>query len=173
MDNNKTALRREMLALRSAVVSVKLNYERLSAYPEFKKAEVVFCYVSAKGEVDTIELLDILAKEKVVVVPYCLDKNGNMICVRINSTDELEDGFFGIPAPVNPVEFPKDKIDFAIVPGVAFDKEGHRLGYGKGYYDKFLSDISPFTLGICQGEFFKDSIPHDTHDIVMDEVLVL
>ena len=70
-----------------------------------------------------------------------------------------------------PLAFPKEKIDFAIVPAIAFDAEGFRLGYGKGYYDRFLSDISPFKLGVCQKEFFLDLLPHDKYDIKMDSVL--
>ena len=173
MHKDKAALRREMLSLRNAAKAVSLKTEDLEKYPQFKAAKTVFCYVSAKGEVGTRELIVELLKEKGVLVPYCTDKEGNMICVKINSLDDLKEGKFGIPEPKKNVEFPKEKIDFAIVPAVAFDKKGYRLGYGKGYYDRFLSDINPFKLGVCAKEFYLKEIPHDEYDVKMDDVLII
>lgn len=172
MLNSKGALRKELLTLRKSSPFCELSFRELEAYPEFVRAEVVFCYVSAHGEVGTRKLIEELLREKEVVVPYCVDKEGNMICVKINSSRDLKEGSFGIPEPKTPIEFPKEKIDFAIVPGIAFDKEGYRLGYGKGYYDRFLQDIKPFKLGVCQKGFFQDSLPHDEYDVKMDNVLI-
>ena len=172
MHNTKSALRKELLALRRADISESLCIDDLKKYEEFPRAEVVFCYVSAHGEIETQGLITELLKEKEVVVPYCTDSDGNMICSQIKSMEELKDGRFGIPEPVTPVEFPKQKIDFVIVPGVAFDKEGFRLGYGKGYYDRFLSDINPFKLGVCGKKFYMEKLPHGRYDIKMDDVLV-
>ena len=173
MAENKAVLRKELLSMRKTARFVNLKLKDLENYPEFIKSKTVFCYVSAKGEAGTHDLIRELSEKKEVVVPRCIDKEGNMISVKINSFDELKEGFFGILEPVNTVEFPKDKIDFAIVPALAFDKEGYRLGYGKGYYDRFLSDINPFKLGVCAKEFYLDSLPHDEHDVKMDSVLVL
>lgn len=173
MVKDKAALRKEMLSLRNAALCASLTIEDLKKVPEFIKAKTVFCYVSAKGEVDTLTLLSELLTEKEVVVPCCTDKNGNMISVKINSLQDLKEGFFGILEPKNPIEFPKEQIDFAIVPGVAFDKNGYRIGYGKGYYDRFLKDINPFKLGVCAKKFYFDTIPHDEYDVKMDDVLVL
>lgn len=173
MDNNKTALRRELLSLRKAVSRKKLDISHLSHYPEFVQSKVVFCYVSAHGEVDTRELLEELLKSKTVVVPFCTDGVGNMICVKIDSPDDLTEGHFGILEPKNPVPFPKEQIDFAVVPGIAFDKDGYRLGYGKGYYDRFLADITPFKLGVCPREFFVSSLPRDEYDVKMNDVIII
>ena len=170
MSKTKAALRRELLPLRRAANSTHLCINDISC-SEFLSARVVFCYISAHGEVGTHELIENLLKNKTVVVPYCTDSVGNMICVEIHSMEDLTQGRFGIQEPKNPVEFPKDKIDFAIVPGIAFDREGYRLGYGKGYYDRFLRDISPYKIGVCQEEFYLDSIPHDSYDIKMDNVI--
>ena len=96
-----------------------------------------------------------------------------MIASEIKSLDELKEGMFGIYEPINPKEFPKSEIDFVIVPGIAFDSDLYRLGYGKGYYDKFLSDISPFKLGICKKELFLERLPHDKYDVKMDKFITL
>ena len=173
MVKNKAVLRKELLSMRKTAQLINLTLEDLLKHPEFIKAKTVFCYVSAKGEVGTHTLIKELFREKEVIVPCCTDEAGNMIGVKINSFDELKEGFFGILEPETWVEFPKNKIDFAIVPALAFDKEGYRLGYGKGYYDRFLSDISPYKLGVCAKEFYMESLPHDEFDVKMDSVLVL
>lgn len=173
MAENKAVLRTKLLSMRKTAQFVNVKLEALENYPEFINARTVFCYVSATGEAGTHDLIRNLLTEKEVVVPRCIDKEGNMIGVKINSFDELKEGFFGILEPETSVEFPKDRIDFAIVPALAFDREGYRLGYGKGYYDRFLSDICPFKLGVCAKEFYLKSIPHDEFDVRMDSVLVL
>ena len=173
MAKDKAVLRKELLSMRKTARFVNLKLEDLEKYPEFINAKTVFCYVSAKGEAGTHDLIRTLLSKKEVVVPRCIDKEGNMTGVKIRSFDELKEGFFGILEPEISVEFPKDKIDFAIVPALAFDKEGYRLGYGKGYYDRFLSDINPFKLGVCAKEFYLPSVPHDEFDVKMDSVLVL
>lgn len=170
---SKANLRKELLKKRKKGIAPKLKISDLYAFREFKNAKVIFCYVSAYGEVETHSLIKELLKEKEVVVPYCTDRYGNMIAVKINSTADLTEGSFGILEPKSPVSFPKETIDFAIVPGIAFDKDGFRLGYGKGYYDRFLKDISPFKLGVCQKEFLLEFLPHDEYDIKMDSVMVL
>lgn len=173
MDNEKSTLRRELLSRRKSAKCKSISIKMLEKYPEFLEAETVFCYISAHGEVDTYGLIEDLLKVKTVVVPYCTDREGNMIASPIESMSDLQEGAFGIPEPISPKEFPKGKIDFVIVPGVAFDKDGYRLGYGKGYYDRFLSDISPYRLGICQEGFYLEKLPHGEHDIKMNDVLVI
>lgn len=173
MITTKAVLRKELLLKRKNLSSFSLSYDILCNYEEFKNAKVVFCYVSSNNEVDTFSLLDEIIREKTLTVPYCTDSFGNMICVKIDSVSELSLGHFGILEPKNPVPFPKEKIDFAIVPGIAFDKEGYRLGYGKGYYDRFLSDISPYKLGVCKKELLEEKLPHDEFDIKMNDVLPL
>ena len=173
MLNKKKALRKEFLALRNASPEKELSLSQLEEFAEFKNAKTIFCYVSAGSEVKTHFLIEKMLKEKRVVVPYCTDKEGNMIAVEIKSLDDLKEGLFGIAEPVSPIEFSKEKIDFAIVPAIAFDKNGYRLGYGKGYYDKFLSDITPYKLGVCKSELYVEELPHDELDVKMDKVIVL
>ena len=173
MLNEKNFLRKQLLALRDSLPQKELCISDLSSAQEFNDAETVFCYVSAGSEVRTHSFIREALKTKRVVVPYCTDKEGTMIAVEIKSFDELEEGFFGILSPKNPAEFPKNEIDFVITPAVAFDEDGYRLGYGKGYYDRFLSDINPYKLGICKKELLVEKLPHDEFDIKMDKVIVI
>lgn len=173
MDNQKKALRKELLSLRKSIIPQKLSIKMLENYPEFLKAKTVFCYISAHGEVDTYEIIQELLKDKKLLVPYCINEDGDMIACPINSLEDLKEGKFKIPEPKSPKEFPKEKIDFVIVPGVAFDKAGYRLGYGKGYYDRFLDGIAPFKLGVCQREFFLEEVPHGKFDVKMNNIIVL
>ena len=173
MADKKALTRKELLEIRNSISTPSLSTEVLSSFKEFAKAEVVFCYVSAGSEVDTHSFIKEIITDKRVVVPRCIDKCGNMIAVEIKSFEELKEGFFGILEPIGETDFPKEEIDFAIVPAIAFDEDGYRLGYGKGYYDRFLSDISPFKLGVCKKELFVKSLPHDEYDVKMDKVIVL
>ena len=173
MSTEKAVLRKELLLKRKALSPSPLKEENLSSYKEFKDAKTVFCYVSAHGEVDTFSLLEEIIKTKTLLVPYCTDGVGNMIAAKISSLSELKEGRFGILEPVFPTRFDKAKIDVAIVPGIAFDKEGFRLGYGKGYYDRFLKGSCAYKIGVCQKEFLFDALPHDDFDIKMDSVVVL
>ena len=173
MVNEKSELRKKYLALRSLNSGKELTVSHLENSAEFKDAKTVFCYVSAGSEVRTHCFIKELLSKKRVVVPFCTDKCGNMIAAEIKSFDDLKEGLFGIYEPINPVEFPKAEIDFAVVPAVAFDKDGYRLGYGKGYYDRFLSDITPYKLGICAEALLVDKLPHDEFDVKMDKVIVI
>lgn len=173
MSTQKAVLRKELLSLRKTLSPSELTIELLNSYREFNDAKTIFCYVSYNGEVETLNLLSDILKTKTLVIPYCTDNNGNMVAVKINTADDLVKGMYGILEPKNPVSFPKEEIDFVIVPGVAFSKDFYRLGYGKGYYDRFLSDINPYKLGICKKELFLEKLPHNEHDIKMDDVLTL
>lgn len=173
MSSTKAVLRKELLSLRKTLSPSFLTMDMLNSYSEFRSAKTVLCYVSYNGEVDTLKLLSDILKEKTLLVPYCIDDDGNMIAVKITSIDDLEKGMYGILEPKNPLPFPKEKIDLVIVPGVAFSTDGYRLGYGKGYYDRFLSDITPYKLGVCKKELLLEKLPHDKYDIKMDDVLTI
>ncbi len=173
MKKQKAELRKKFLAVRKNLTASSLSYDMLTEYEEFRNAQTVFCYVSSPYEICTHDLLWQITREKTLTVPYCTDDNGNMIAVKITDLTDLSEGRFGISEPKCPVCFPKENIDFVIVPGIAFSHDMYRLGYGKGYYDRFLSDISPFRLGVCKKELFINSLPHDAYDVKMDKILVL
>ena len=167
----KQKLRKELLKIRESLPQKRADYEKLCENPHFKNASVVFCYVSFGSEINTLPLIEHILKEKTLCVPYCTDKDGNMICVKINSLSDLSRGTFGILEPKNIAPFDKSLIDVCLVPGIAFDKSGARIGYGKGYYDRFLNGINAYKIGLCHRELLLDEILSDPHDVKINETL--
>lgn len=159
--------------MRKTLPHRELRLADLMRIDGFCSANVIFCYVSFGSEIGTHSLIDELIENgKTVAVPRCDDLSGNMSAVVIESLSSLEKGSFGIPEPQG-VPLSKGSVDAAVVPGAAFDKSGFRLGYGKGYYDRFLADISPLTIGVCHRELLTDELPHAEHDIKLDRIILL
>lgn len=106
----------------------------------YKKAETLFIYVSYNNEVDTHKLIKkFLNDGKIVCVPKVLSKDEGMAAIKIDSFDELRPGAYGILEPYNfDKKVNENDIDVVLLPGLAFDKNGGRLGYGGGFYDRFL-----------------------------------
>ncbi len=133
----------------------------------YKDADLILCYVSLPGEIDTDYLIEkALSDGKKVGVPYCEDRNGAMSFYYIHSLDELCPGSYGIREPYPEKAKPVTSFDNAIlvVPGLTFDLSGKRLGYGKGYYDRFLQIHSLYSVGLCYNSFIADYIPTDKYD---------
>ena len=143
---------------------------KVAELSEYKTAETVFVYVSFDDEAKTEALILKALFEKRVVVPYCVDKEGTMIACEIKSLKDLKTGNFGIKEPINPREY-KGKIDFSVIPGLAFSKDGYRLGYGKGYYDRFLSKIPCLKVGLTFDELTVDTLPYDEYDKKVDVII--
>jgi len=114
---------------------------RLLASPEFRNAKVLMFYISKDGEVETRPIIEAaLARGKVVLVPVIKVRRKKMVVSEITDPNkDLVKGPYGIYQPKTPTKiYHPRSINLAIVPGVAFDKDGNRLGRGMGYYDKFL-----------------------------------
>ncbi|MBS7009075.1 5-formyltetrahydrofolate cyclo-ligase [Anaerostipes sp.] len=140
--------------------------------PEFKKAETVFCYVSAGREVSTNQILsECFRQGKRVGVPLCTAP-GIMEVREITCMDQLEDGIYGLREPKRntpPVE--KKEIDLGIIPCVSADLCGKRLGHGAGYYDRYLCDTDFLKVLLCRRKLLWNDIPSDSHDVPMDLVV--
>lgn len=152
----------------------RLVQEKLLRTKVFKKAKAVMFYIGLGKEVDTADMIKAARLlGKIVTVPVCM-KDKMMIEPHV-----LEDGAgfkvgpYGIrePAKASPVHL-KD-LDLVIVPGLAFDKKGRRLGRGKGYYDRFLSRLpaGAATVGLAFDFQILPSIPVQAHDVRVDKVL--
>lgn len=138
---------------------------------EYAQAGTVFTYVSKSIEVDTTGIIRAaLLNHKRVAVPRCVPGTREMEFHAINSMEDLEPGAFGVLEPKPKAENLVDRGEkgLCIVPGLAFDPQGFRLGYGKGYYDRFLSGFQGKTVGICYLGCVQWNLPHGYYDRPVD-----
>jgi 5-formyltetrahydrofolate cyclo-ligase len=178
----KQELKQEIIAKREGLTkeeviekSSKIK-ESLYALKEFKEAKNIMIYVSFNNEVDTINIIKELLekKEKNIIVPYVVKNNPILQLSELKDFDELEPRILGILEPKENFirEFSPKNLDLVIVPGVVFDKNGHRIGYGYGYYDRFLKIIGKSKkIGLAYQSQLVDKIPEEEHDIPMDIVV--
>lgn len=134
--------------------------------------KVIMLYSALPDEVPTQILMDeLVAQGKMVLLPRVISDT-DMELHRYTGKQDLQTGAYGIQEPTGELFTDYNAIDVAIVPGMAFDVEGHRLGRGKGYYDRFLSRVPHlYKIGLCFSWQLVDQVPCDEHDIKMDEVI--
>ena len=137
-------------------------------------ANIIVAYYSLPDEVDTHNLInDLLAAGKKVYLPRVISDSQMVLC-RYTGADSLSEGAFGIMEPVGEPMPADEVIDVVLVPGMAFDAQGNRLGRGKGYYDRFLSALSnprPRLIGVCFDFQKVDVVPTEPNDIRVDIVV--
>ncbi|MDF2820059.1 MAG: 5,10-methenyltetrahydrofolate synthetase [Clostridiales bacterium] len=143
--------------------------DKILSLPQYKAAEKVFIFCSINREIDTKFIIqDALANNKIIALPKV--DNNEMIFHKVKGFDELNDGFFGVrePSIFSPiVKYTENSI--VIVPGVAFDNNLNRLGYGGGYYDRFFhKNPKAFKVAIAHDFQILDSIKVDDHDVKVD-----
>ncbi|MDE7086388.1 MAG: 5-formyltetrahydrofolate cyclo-ligase [Prevotella sp.] len=144
----------------------------LKENPRFSLARTLLLYSALPDEVQTQPLLDQLSAEgKTVLLPRVTSDTDMELRCYTGAAD-LQKGAFGIMEPIGEVFTDYATIDVAIVPGMAFDPNGHRLGRGKGYYDRFLARIPHvYKIGLCFVWQLVDCVPTDANDIMMDCVV--
>jgi 5-formyltetrahydrofolate cyclo-ligase len=139
--------------------------------PLLREAKVILAYYALPDEVDTHALLDeLLAAGKTVLLPKVLDDE-MMELRRYIGRHSLREGSFHIMEPTGAPFTDEAQIDIALIPGIAFDPQGHRLGRGKGYYDRFLARFNRKTIGVCFDFQKVAKVPVDAHDIAVDRVV--
>ena len=174
----KKAVRTSIKTQRDAIeLAYKLAYDAsicdaLFALIAARNCAVVHAYIPMGNEIDIRPLLEKLAATKIIVVTPKTLKNRQLEHLVLDSLDHLESGVYGTSHPKNGIVF-NGKLDLVIVPGLAFDSENYRLGYGGGYYDTFLAEHpTAFTVGIGYPFQKIDSVPKEAHDACLDKVLV-
>jgi len=136
----------------------------------FKNSKKIHCYVSHGWEAKTHELIREIIKQKgFAVIPFI--ENDRMQQSKITSFENLVPGKFGIPEPAEKIPVPIDQTDLAVIPGVAFDEKGNRIGRGKGYYDKFLKEFAGKKLALAYDFQIAKSIENEKHDVKMDYII--
>lgn len=148
--------------------------QRLAMHPRVVVADTLLIYYSLDDEVNTHQFINTLVERgKKVLLPAVISDTEIELREYHGAKDLLE-GFFNIMEPIGNTFNDYSTIDVAIVPGMAFDSRGNRLGRGKGYYDRFLSKIpDTYKIGLCFGFQKLPGIPTEENDVRMDEVISL
>ena len=149
---DKRALRAEARRVRAAVGDRARRSAQIcaqvQALPEFARAHCVFAYAATGSEADLFPAIEAALRAG-------------------NAREDLAPGAFGILEPRGEV-VPPEEIDLVLCPGLAFDRRGGRLGYGGGYYDRYLGKVHAFLLGICYTDCIVGAVPTGAHDVFMD-----
>ena len=144
--------------------------KQLEQDEHFLAAQTILMYYSLPDEVDTHGFINKWCQEKQIVLPVVV---GEELDLRhFTSANELRTGSFGIAEPTGDLFTDYNQIDVVIVPGIAFDQNGNRLGRGKGYYDRLLPKLSKaYKIGICFPYQLVAEVPTEPTDIQMDSVI--
>lgn len=171
LNTSKQGLRKRLLEMRAGLEHRREREEAIAenllALPQYRQAARVLLYVSRASEVGTALILRwALEQGKEVCAPYCPSGDGAMFFCRIDSTEELKPGRYGIlePDPKKVLDQTDWQTTLCLVPGIAFDQLGYRLGYGKGYYDRFLVGKEIVAAGLCYRELVQQELPREPHD---------
>ena len=184
MKNNKEKLRKNWMNKRkkveknSGTKKSKKIINNIISLKEIKKSKNIMVYISYRSEVATDKLINLLLnKNKRIFAPYCIKNEKRMEIVEIKDPgQDLEKGAYGIKEPAKNIrsnnENPKN-LDLVIVPAVAFSKDGFRVGYGGGYYDRFLARLrnDTISIGINYEEMLFNTVPKEDHDLAVDMVI--
>ena len=175
---NKREIRERLRALRRGLSSrekedaARAVFERIAEYEAYKRARVVMAYIAVRGELSLAPVIaDILAGGKTLLLPRC-EAPGIMTARIVRAVEDLTPGVFGLLEPKMECRIADPaQIGLILVPGVAFDREGHRIGQGGGYYDRFLGKSGAHRAGVCHDFALLESVPFEAHDLLMDDVI--
>ena len=144
--------------------------KRVATHPRFLHAEKVMLYASLPDEVQTLDFIETWRNRKTIILPTVV--GDDIIPVELADNVTFAEGDFHIPEPQSHPY--TGGFDLIVVPGMAFDSNGHRLGRGKGYYDRFLAQHpNVYTIGICFDFQLLPEVPSEPHDRIIDEVISL
>jgi 5-formyltetrahydrofolate cyclo-ligase len=148
--------------------------EKLYELPQWKNARVIGITISKGKEVDTIPIIEQAWQEgKTVSVPKCDPATKTMVFRKIVSFSQLESVYFGLREPIETLtnEVKKSDMNIIIVPGICFSKNGYRIGYGGGYYDRYLRHVSVPTISLAYSFQVVDSLPIEEHDVPVQMII--
>lgn len=175
MNLNKSQIRKDTIQKRNNLSeSEHLNKsscicKKIMETSFFKEASVVYAYMDIKNEVSLKELIDYCLKNgKTIALPRVEGKVINFY--QIQSFSDLEEGSFHVAEPKMACQ-EAPAADLILVPGVAFTKEGYRLGYGGGFYDRFLAENDIYSIGIGYHFQIKQKLPLEQHDICLNQII--
>lgn len=178
---NKTVLRKEIQARRNHLSPPEMiHYSEkicrlVTSSTRFFRAQHILLYCNYGSETRTSYIFE-AAKKAGKNTYYPKVEGDNMYFYKVNSLSELSDGYRGIKEPYHPsraFQNSRNNMDsMIIVPGLVFGRDGYRIGYGRGFYDRYLADYPGlWKTGICYGVQIVKDCPHEDHDICMDEII--
>ena len=177
---SKEEIRKQMIEKRNKLSekfilkNSRIISEKLFGMDIYHKAESIYIYLDFNGEVSTREIIeDALSNDKKVALPKII--NNEMEFYYIDNINDVYIGYFGIREPISN-EVARAKEPLIIMPGVAFDRKGHRIGYGKGFYDRYLSKCNG---GACSARKIAlafdfqvmEKIPFESYDVIQDIII--
>lgn len=162
--------RKKTFAPENAIVDSEKIFSQVESLPQFKEAEVVLAYWSLSDEVITHSFILKWAGKKKIVLPIVIGETLELRAFNGVETLVTSDSF-GIQEPKTEVLVDPKEVDFAIIPGVAFDKKGNRLGRGKGFYDRFLNQTKAYKVAVGYDFQILDEIPVSSFDVPVDIVI--
>ena len=171
----KAALRKHLLEKRDATsaelrdISSERIHQNLKQISSYTNSQNIACYFPIGSEIDTHDImLNILEQGKNMLLPRIVDNNLEFYVVP--NLEKLEKGFFDIMEPKDSCK-KAENIDCILVPTIGISKSGDRLGYGRGYYDKFLSSTGAVKISLTYSKQIVKSIPSESHDIKIDLII--
>lgn len=170
---NKKLYRKKYKLIRENIINKKekdeIIYNKVINDNMVKESSTILIYVSFKDEVDTLKLINYFIQNKNVAVPKI--ENGNMNFYYIKSLSELKTGYFGILEPVSNNIVTDFSNSICITPGICFDLNGNRIGYGKGFYDKFFNEVDIYKIGLCYKKCLVRKIGAKRFDKKVEKVI--
>lgn len=155
--------------IKNKVTKDNLIYQKVINNKDILSSKTLLIYISINSEIDTIKIINYFLNTKNIAVPKIIDNN--MYFCYITNLNDLTPGKYNIPEPTNENIVTDFDNSICIVPGICYDKENYRIGYGKGYYDRFLSKNKIKTIGLCYKECMIEKIDNDKYDYKIDEVI--
>lgn len=169
---NKKEIRKKMLAVRRSLEALYVREashiicEKLKKCPLYKDAESICLYMPINNEVDVTELLE----TGKIYIPKIIDKS--MDFYLYEGMDSIGLGAFGIPEPTGETKLAPNNKTLVVMPGVAFSRDGYRLGYGGGYYDTYLKKYPMcMKVAVCFKEQLVEELPVEEHDVKPDFII--
>lgn len=170
----KKILRTSMRILKEEISQDEKNkasekvFQLLESCPEFQAAQSVLIYWSLPDELPTHQFIEKWSKSKQILLPRV--EGNDLIITKYSTSNDLKIGELGIMEPPHTAIY-RGETELAVIPGIAFDKEGNRLGRGKGYYDRFLAGKKCLTVGVGFGFQLVEALPVSNEDVKMQIII--
>jgi 5-formyltetrahydrofolate cyclo-ligase len=162
--------RAELGAARISEISAQIG-RRVLALNEYKEARRVMCYCALPAEVQTADLIGQMLRDGKEVYLPVMGKGRSLTAVRLRAADALHQSRFGVLEPDGNEAVEPEMLDLILVPGLAFDRMGGRLGYGAGYYDRFLPRCTGLIAALAAECQMAEHVPVQAHDVPMQRII--